>query len=171
MPISVALSTFGGVNGSLFTSSRSILKFYFSFAPSVCIAFPALSSSGWLTVSLSQVVLCRCEGGSSSPSAGNDSREPLHTHPRFAFHCELFISSLNYVKRCLNFKQILVYFIVFINSADVVHQWHLHPHQLCWFHQLPVLWSHCCRADCASHQRTRHTSANQGTANLIDFIF
>lgn len=63
----------------------------------------------------------------------------------------------------LTFIYLFTYlFLVGLHPDDAVHQRHLHPHQLRGFHQLPVLWGHCCWADCSPCQKAQHASTYQG---------
>ncbi|KAF3858616.1 hypothetical protein F7725_011817 [Dissostichus mawsoni] len=101
MPISVALSTFGGVNGPLhivtdFTVSSSV----------------------------SQAVFRRSEGRPSPTSAGHDSRQTLHPHPCLTLHCESlskhyihFLSFFMITPPCRHFQ--LISTLLMLCTSDI----------------------------------------------------
>lgn len=112
-----------------------------------------------------QTVCGWSEGRTPPSSVGHDSRHPLHPHPGLDVHCESrkptgYHPAWRDVET--NTKLTYVFFLVGLHAVDALHEWHLHPHQLCGFHQLRVLRGHYRRADCSPCQETQHASNYQG---------
>lgn len=172
MPISVALSTFGGVNGSLFTSSRSVrsIETWGRWGSKLMgCHFPALFSSWWsdgCVLNHNYDVICRRlffagarEGHLPSLLAMIHMRRCTPIPALLFTVSETAVSTVTSTPNprglltscCWPLLPLPRSSAVPVHAAHALHQRHVHAHQLRGLHQLPVLRSHCCRADCPAH--------------------